>query len=88
MLGALLCAVALCHLGVMSRARYHVSAGPQPKEQLDDDRARVLDTDELIDFLQARTQDTVDEMSKAYPDAYQVLLRSMPLSITLCTLPS
>ena len=45
---------------------------PKPKEHLEDSRARVLDTDELIDFLQAMTQETVDQRSNTFPEAYQV----------------
>ena len=47
--------------------------GPKPQEHVDDNRARVLDTDELIDFLQARTQETVDQHRSTSPEAYQVL---------------
>lgn len=49
-----------------------VHSGPKPREQLNDRRARVLDTDELIDFLQARTQETVDKRHSTSPEAYQV----------------
>lgn len=48
--------------------------GPKAKEHLADDRARVLDTDELVDFLQARTQEAVDKRSNTSPDAYQVVI--------------
>ena len=48
------------------------SAAPKPRERLQDSRARVLDTDELIDLLQSKTQQAVHQRQDAGTDAHQV----------------